>query len=133
MVNIIKTKSKKSQNEYSDFANYLICSIKGVFITFAGLILCSLFVLNNSEISGFVNILIYVSVALGSFVCGYLSFKRLKGRGVINGLISSISYSVILILFISLISELNVSANVLVVIPVSVIAGTIGGITSANM
>jgi hypothetical protein len=75
--------------------------------------------------------MIYLSIALGGFVSGYLAHNRVKGRGFIDGIIGASVYLVMLLFILSLLIKLNLSANILIIVPIAIASGFVGGVAKA--
>ncbi len=129
MPKIIKTKTKK---EYNPIVSYMLSSVKGLFVSFAGLLCVSYFVMNNAKIGVITMIIAYVSIALGAFISGISAYRYLKNKGIFNGCVGGAVYCVIVLFIISVIMKFNISFNILIIIPVAVGFGAVGGILSAN-
>ncbi len=85
----------------------------------------------NSEIAIFYY-LIYLFVILGGFVCGIYVYKKVRGRGFLTGVISSIPYSIAVFLIFCSINGFHISVNILLVLLLTLTGGFLGGITAAN-
>ncbi len=129
MPKIIKTKSKK---EYTPIVSYMLSSLKGLFVSFCGLITISYFVMNNAKIGVAILVIAYISIGLGALISGVSSYKYLKKKGILNGCIGGAVYCIIILFIISLIMKFNISFNILIIIPIAVGLGAAGGILSAN-
>ena len=111
---------------------YLFSVLKGLIFSFFCILAVSLLHINNGTFNGFTKIIIYVAIGIGSFITGYTAFKRLKGRGIVNGFISSLIYSVVYITILLVITGFQVNERVLLVPLVILFFGILGGIVSAN-
>ena len=76
--------------------------------------------------------MVYGSIALSAFYTGFVSYKKLGGRGIIIGLISSMILFSVIFLIVLFSMKFEISSKVLVLLPVCVIPGIAGGILSAN-
>ena len=102
----------------------------GVFSVFYLLIA---FIMNKtSSESALYYYLIYLFIILGGFFCGIYVYKKVRGRGFLTGVISTVPYSMLVFLAFCLISGFNVSGDILIVFLLSLSGGFLGGITAAN-
>lgn len=104
-----------------------IISIIG-FIIFAGILTCTN--VKENIIPSVVIIISLISLLIGS----YISARKIKKRGIINGAIVGIIY-IISIYILSSISLVGFSLNVYSIIMIigAVIAGMIGGVAGVNL
>lgn len=132
MPEIIKTKKNKNNKPQKTIVIYLLSVLKGFAVSFAGLVLISFLLMNKGTFTTFTKIIIYVLIASGALLCGYLAHKRLRGRGIINGILSSAIYLIIYIIISLVLMRFQVDSNLLLLVPVVLLSGIIGGILSAN-
>lgn len=76
---------------------------------------------------------IIISGAIGSFVASFFNTKKLKLRGILSGIISSLVFSGIYLLLCFILSGFSVSLTLFLTIPVNVLTGVIGAIISKNL
>lgn len=129
MPKILKTK-KQSKNQNK--ALLCITSVLiGLFLFLLLFLIISILVykVNDSE---FYYFMVYGSIALSAFYTGFVSYKKLGGRGIIIGLISSMILFSVIFLIVLFSMKFEISSKVLVLLPVCVIPGIAGGILSAN-
>ena len=129
MPKILKTK-KQSKNQ--NIALLCVTSVlKGLFLFLLLFLIISILVykVNDSE---FYYFMVYGSIALSAFYTGFVSYKKLGGRGIIIGLISSMILFSVIFLIVLFSMKFEISSKVLVLLPVCVIPGIAGGILSAN-
>ncbi len=131
MPKILKTKSK-NQKVNKPVVIYPLCALRGVIVTFLCFGVVSLLLLNKSSFTTFTKLFLYFSIALGSFVCGYFANKKIKGKGIINGLLSSVFYSVIFIIVVCLLLKFGVSKLLFLTVPLIVVGCITGGVVCAN-
>ncbi len=131
MPKILKT-VKKTDKKYSKTTVYCISAIKGLVIFLIGLVILSLLVLNNSSDSGVFYVFSFVIMSLGAFLSGFSAYRKLRGRGFINGIIASAIYMGIIFIFTIALMRFNISANILMIAPVCLISGFLGGTVGAN-
>ena len=111
---------------------YLLGVLRG-FIVFAALYLgLSLIMFKTNLESGFLYYFIFLFIVLGGFVCGSYVYKKVRGRGFLIGLISTVPYSLLVFLVFCLINGFSVSGNIFLVFILSLLGGFLGGITAAN-
>lgn len=126
-----KVKIKKSKPQKPVIV-YLLSSLKGFVVSFAGLTLTCFLLMNNSSFNVFTKIIIYVIIGAGAMLSGFIANKKLRGRGYINGLLSAVIYLALYIVTALLLMHFKVNTNILILVPVAVLSGISGGIISAN-
>ena len=134
MPKIIKTriaKGKKSNKKYSTKTLYVLSALKGFIVSFAGLLITSYLLYKNGDFSFFYKMIIYLSIAMGGFLSGYIAHNKVRGRGFLDGIISASVYSLMLIFIFALLLKLNVTAHILIIVPICLLSGFIGGIVKA--
>lgn len=132
MPSIIKTKKTKDK-KYSKQVTYLFCALKGLFIFITGSLLLSFLLYKTQNNNLTLYIFFYILIAFGGFVSGFNSYKQLKGRGFLNGLIASGIYCGFILLIAIVLMKFSVSSQILLLIPVCITSGFIGGTVSANI
>ncbi len=111
---------------------YLIGVLRGLGVFLAFYLLIA-FIMNKTNIeSDFLYYLIYIFIILGGFVCGVYVYKKVRGRGFLTGIISTIPYSLLVFLLFCLINGFSVSGSIFIVFLLSLSGGFLGGITAAN-
>lgn len=126
-----KVKIKKSKPQKPVIV-YLLSSLKGFVVSFAGLTLTCFLLMNNGSFNVFTKIIIYVIIGAGAMLSGFIGNKKLHGRGYINGLLSAVIYLALYIITALLLMHFKVNTNILILVPVAVLSGISGGIISAN-
>lgn len=126
-----KVKIKKSKPQKPVIV-YLLASLKGFVVSFAGLTLTCFLLMNNGSFNVFTKIIIYVIIGAGAMLSGFIANKKLRGRGYINGLLSAVIYLALYIVTALLLMHFKVNTNILILVPVAVLSGISGGIISAN-
>ena len=126
-----KVKIKKSKPQKPVIV-YLLSSLKGFVVSFAGLTLTCFLLMNNGSFNVFTKIIIYVIIGAGAMLSGFIANKKLRGRGYINGLLSAVIYLALYIVTALLLMHFKVNTNILILVPVAVLSGISGGIISAN-
>ncbi len=131
MPKILKT-SKKKERKYNKFTIYCIAAVKGFLVFVIGFAMLSLLVLKNSSESQVLYYLSFFVMALGGFVSGFSAYRKLQDRGFLNGITGSAIYMVFLLITIICLMRFNISANILLTVPLCLISGFLGGTVGAN-
>lgn len=131
MPKILKT-HKKNDKKQSKITVYCISALKGLMIFLNGIGLLSLLLLKNSTDSVVFYVFSFVIMALGGFFSGFSAYRKLRGRGFLNGIIASAIYMGIIFIFTIALMRFNISANILIIAPVCMISGFLGGTVGAN-
>lgn len=130
MPKIIKTK-KKNKNQ-SKLLAYMLSAVKGLIVFVSGILIISLLLLKSSESSIVYFIASYFVIALGAFISGYSGYKSLRGRGYQNGLVTAGIYVAVIFILITALMRFNIDTNILLIIPISLVSGFVGGTVGAN-
>ena len=111
---------------------YVTGALKG-FVVFTCLYLITAFIMykTNAELPAIYYVM-FLYIALGGFFCGIHTYKKVRGRGFLNGVISSLPYSMLVCLLICLINGFDVAGDILLTLLLSLAGGFAGGITAAN-
>ncbi len=133
MPKIIKTKIKnsKTKKKYSTKTTYILSAVKGLVFALDGLFLISLLLHKGNDFNLFYKIMIYLVIGLGGFVSGFIAHSRVKGRAFLDGIIPSVIYVSFLSFVMILLLKLNFSSHILIIYPIAVISGFLGGIIKA--
>ena len=133
MPKIIKTKIKnsKTKKKYSTKTTYILSAVKGLVFTINGLFLISLLLHKGNDFNLFYKIMIYLVIGLGGFMSGFIAHSRVKGRAFLDGIIPSVIYVSFLSFVMILLLKLNFSSHILIIYPIAVISGFLGGIIKA--
>lgn len=131
MPSIIKTK-KNRENKYGKKITYLLCGLKGFVLFIVGALILSLLLLKSQNNNITLYIFLYMIIALGGFISGFSSYRRLKERGFLNGIIGSAVYCALVMLVIIIFMKFNVALNLLLVVPITILSGFLGGTIGAN-
>ncbi len=107
----------------------LIGTISSIILS----ILFSYVISRSPVISNFISLYFIISVVFGAFVCGFLSSKLLKFKGIISGLISAFSFILLILLIMLIASNGSLSPYVILLVLFVVLFSIVGGIVSANM
>ena len=111
---------------------YIFGVIKGNAVFCVFYFALAFFMLKTNAQSPAFYYLMFLFIMLGGFVCAVCVYKRVKGRGFLTGIISSVPYSLVVFLIISAINGFEISVKTLVVLLLAVIGGFLGGVTAAN-
>ena len=133
MPKIIKTKikSSKAKKKHSTKTTYVLSAVKGLVFTLNGLFLISLLLHKGNDFNLFYKIMIYLVICLGGFMSGFIAHSRVKGRAFLDGIIPSVIYVSFLSFVMILLLKLNFSSHILIIYPIAVISGFLGGIIKA--
>lgn len=124
--------NKNITNIFNKFKPYLFGVLRG-FIVFFGLYLCLGLVMykTNSE-SKILYFFMFAFIILGGFICGAYVYKKVRGRGFLTGLLSTVPYSLLVFLVICIINGFTVSGDIFLVFLLALSGGFLGGVTAAN-
>lgn len=134
MPKIIKTRlnrDKKAKKKYSKRALYLLSALKGFILTLVCLMIISYLLYKNGVFTPFNKLMVYLGIGLGAFLAGYSAHTRINGRAFSDGLISASIYTLMLLFIFSILLKLSFSAHLLIIIPVALLSGFLGGIVKA--
>ena len=133
MPKIIKTKIKnsKTKKKYSTKTTYILSAVKGAVFSLNGLFLISLLLHKGNDFNLFYKIMIYLVICLGGFISGFTAHSRVRGRAFLDGIIPSVIYVSFLSFVMILLLKLNFSSHILIIYPIAVISGFLGGIIKA--
>ena len=133
MVNLKKTKINfKNNKSINLLLKYLPCFFKGEILIVLGILVLSLAYYKISGYDSYLYYLTYLFVALGSFITGRATYNRLGGRGIISGSLGSLPIGIINIAIIFLFCFKTTSWFILLILPISILSGAIGGILASN-
>ena len=133
MSDISKKRLKLNKKDSSLIRKYLISSLIGLAVLFIGWSLIAILLVSGMKLNGSTKIFIYVFICLGGFISGFLSHKKIKGRGIVNGLISSVVYGLISLILICFIMSFKISVGLFIIIPLIIACGCFGGVLEANI
>lgn len=74
----------------------------------------------------------FVFAAFSAFICGYLTEKRVKGRGITVGALSGAVIAAVTLLSLLPFAGADIGVNVIVLIVLQILFSSIGGILAAN-
>ena len=129
MPKILKT--KKQQKNQNKTVLCIISVLKGFAVFAIGFLLLS-FLIYKANDNLFYYFAVLAVLALGTFIAGYISYKKIGGRGIVCGLISAVIILALLIVIVLFTMKFEVTARILLLIPVCLVSGISGGILSAN-
>ncbi len=125
-------KKNNDKNFIKSIKPYIIGVSKG-FGLFSVLFICTALIMYKFNFDNqAMYYLIYLFIIFGSFVCAVSVYKKVRGRGFLTGIISSLPYSALVFLLICAINAFNISGNILLVFLLTLSGGFLGGITAAN-
>lgn len=132
--------SKKSLKRNIEMSIPLKCIIGLALSSFIGL-LSTLFVsfvfsyfLSNSEtITDYVFVYLIFSVIIGSFICGFVGSSFLPFKGIVSGLMSSVTYTIIVFLIVFIFTKGSLNSYSFLLPVFIIISSVVGGITKANL
>ena len=111
---------------------YIIGVLRGFCVFLAFYFIIALIMYKTNSDSAFFYYLIYMFIILGGFICGVYVYKKVRGRGFLTGIISTVPYSILVFLLFCVMNDFNASGNILIVFLLSLSGGFLGGITAAN-
>lgn len=128
----IKAKKKGRGGDKSSLKLYLIAEAKGIFL-FIILLLLSSFAFYKLDAANKLYFPIMLSVCIISgFLCAVLVSSKVKARGIICGLIGSAPIAVISAISALILGEFNFGLKLISAFFLTIIAGTVGGVLTAN-
>lgn len=74
----------------------------------------------------------YVLIGVSAFICGYLTEKKIKGRGITVGGVAGIALSILTVVIVAFFGEFKIGLNILILIAVQTALSSIGGILAVN-
>lgn len=135
MVNLKKTKinfNKKNNKSINLLIKYLPCFFKGEILIVLGILVLSLAYYKVSSYDSYLYYFTFLFVALGAFITGRATYNRLGGRGIISGSLGSLPIAIINIAIIFSFCFKTTSWFILLILPISILSGAIGGILASN-
>ena len=124
--------NKKRSYSFKIIKPYLIGVLKGFFSFFLLFSTVAFFIYKLNFDSVVAYYLIYIFIALCGFVAAVSVYKKVRGRGFLTGIISTIPYSLLVFLLFCLINRFNASSEILIVFLLSLSGGFVGGVIAAN-
>lgn len=114
------------------FKPYLLGVIRGIGVFTALYLILSFIMYKTNFESPFLYFLMFLFIILGGFICGVYVYKKVRGRGFLTGILSTIPYSIFIFLLISIINNFTLTSDILIVFMLSLAGGFLGGVTAAN-
>lgn len=131
MLQILKTKSKKDKKHSKKYI-YCASALKGLLFFSIGFVALSFLLMKSNGNSMFYYIFGYVLIAFGAFISGFSAYKKLRGRGFQNGIIASAVYFVAVFMLIIFCMRFTVNIRLLLILPIALGSGFLGGVAGAN-
>lgn len=133
MQKIKKVNKKVERNEFFELLKkYLSSYLKGITVVICGILITSLAYYKTSINSDYIYYLNYFFIAVGAFITGNSTHKKFKGRGIINGVLGAVPLVLSILVFIATFSYNTISSFVLIIVPITLLFGSIGGIVGSN-
>lgn len=111
----------------------LLSSFFGVILFLILSCLFSIIIMKNSAFSDKTFIFSLITLIVSSLLCGFLSAKRNKLKGVISGSISGLVMCAIIYLITAIVSGFSFSYKAIIILPAVIISSVIGAILKKNI
>lgn len=111
----------------------MIGSAVGAIAFFALLALTAMFLLKSGIHQSTLPFMAIGIAGIASFISGYTAVRPLRKKGIAYGAFSTIPLAVVIIAAILIANKIGIGMNTLIMLPVMLILGAVGGITAANM
>lgn len=111
----------------------LLSSFFGVILFLILSCLFSIIIMKNSAFSDKTFIFSLITLIVSSLLCGFLSAKRNKLKGVISGSISGFVMCAVIYLITAVASGFSFSYKAIIILPAVVISSIIGAILKKNI
>ncbi len=130
----VKIKSKKANEHifYTKIKPYIKGVIIGDALFIVGVLISALAIYKTDSVSSFIYLIPFVFMFLGAFFCGVSVQKKVGGRGFLIGILSSLPLIASVLLFTCIILGFNIGTESLLIIPICLFGGFVGGITAVN-
>ena len=125
-------KNKSVSGALNKIKPYFIGVVKGFGLFSVLYIGLAFFMYKTNSNSAILYYLIFLFIILGGFVCGVHVYKKVRGRGFLTGLISTVPYSIFVFLLFCFMNGFKLSGDIFLVFLLSFSGGFLGGITAAN-
>lgn len=133
MPKIKKVNKKVERNEFFElFKKYLPSYLKGMLVVICGILFASFAYYKTSINSDLIYFSNYFFIALAAFISGNSTYNKFKGRGIINGVFGAVPLVLSMLIFIAVFSYNTISAFVLIIVPIGLLFGSLGGIIGSN-
>ncbi len=124
--------NKKKNNNINLLLKYLPCFLKGEMLTILGILVLSFAYYKLTGYNDYLYYLNYLFISFGSFVAGSSIYKKIGGRGIVSGALGSLPLAIINTFITYLFSYKSANFFILIILPVSIFSGAIGGILASN-
>lgn len=104
-----------------------------IIIQFILLLASSVIVSNNDIPNEILPIFWYIIITLSSFIGGFLTAKTQQSKGFLWGAMSGGVSSAFAFIILFLNCSMCINLNIFLLLPIGLIAGTVGGIISSNL
>lgn len=111
----------------------LLSSFFGVILFLILSCLFSIIIMKNSAFSDKTFIFSLITLIVSSLLCGFLSAKRNKLKGVISGSISGLVMCTVIYLITAIVSGFSFSYKAIIILPAVIISSIIGAILKKNI
>lgn len=126
-------KRKKELNlQTKNLLGFLIANIAGLLSTIIFSFLCSMILVKSQILAESLSGYLIGCVILGSLINGFIASKRCVYKGVISGLISSLSFALIITIMMLSFTKGQLASNAFIIHLVIIICSILGGIAGAN-
>lgn len=111
----------------------LLSSLFGAILFLVLSCLFSIIIMKNSAFSDKTFIFSLITLIVSSLICGFLSAKRNKLKGVISGSISGLVMCAIIYLITAAVSGFSFSYKAIIILPAVIISSIVGAILKKNI
>ena len=111
----------------------LLSSLFGAILFLVLSCLFSIIIMKNSAFSDKTFIFSLITLIVSSLICGFLSAKRNKLKGVISGSISGLVMCAVIYLITAIGSGFSFSYKAIIILPAVIISSVIGAILKKNI
>lgn len=111
----------------------LLSSFFGVILFLILSCLFSIIIMKNSAFSDKTFIFSLITLVVSSLLCGFLSAKRNKLKGVISGSISGLVMCAVIYLITAIVSGFSFSYKAIIILPAVIISSIVGAILKKNI
>lgn len=129
--NIIQQEAARGHQ--SKLKSYLAGAISGLAAGVFFLFVCACILVSSNVSSSMAQAFVYISCGIGAISCGFVSVRKIRKKGLLNGLLAGSIYFIVLygIGFLSG-EQISLQANVAIQLAVSVLGGSLGGVLAVN-
>ena len=111
----------------------LLSSLFGAILFLVLSCLFSIIIMKNSAFSDKTFIFSLITLIVSSLICGFLSAKRNKLKGVISGSISGLVMCAVIYLITAIGSGFSFSYKAIIILPAVIISSIVGAILKKNI